>query len=78
MKQLLNWRQWVLHALFTVGVLAFMGASGEAVCEMSGTQWTLIFILYIAVGIACFFTIHKLTKKWEREGKIKSPTINRR
>lgn len=75
MKQLLNWRQWVRYVLFAVGVLTFMGATGEPVCKMSSTQWTLVFILYVAVGTACFFTMHKLTKRWEREGKIKSTTL---
>lgn len=71
MKQLLNWRQWVLNALFAVGFFAVMLIFGDD--ERPMTQWIEARIYLALIATACFYTLYKLTKKWKYDGKIKEP-----
>lgn len=68
MKQLLNWRQWVLYALFAGCFLAFLMICDETANTMR--EFTVIRIKAVALMLACGYPLCKLTKKWEREGKI--------
>lgn len=69
MKQLFNWRQWVLYALFAGCFFAFLMMCDES--ENTLTEFITIRICAIALMFACGYPLCKLTKKWEREGKIK-------
>lgn len=69
MKQLLNWRQCVLYALLAIGFFAVILIFGDDERPMS--QWIEVRIYLAAIAAACFYPLCKLTKKWEREGKIK-------
>ena len=69
MRQLFNWRQWTLYALLAVGSLAVMLIFGDD--ERPMAQWIEVRIYLAAIAAACFYPLCKLTKKWEREGKIK-------
>lgn len=69
MKQLLNWRQWVLYVLFAVGFFAVVLIFGEDERPMG--EWIEARIYLAVLAAACFYPLCKLTKKWERENKIK-------
>lgn len=69
MKSTLNWRQWVLYLLFVIGLMAVMLIFGDDEPPMA--QWIEVRIYFAAIATACFYPLCKLTKKWEREGKIK-------
>lgn len=69
MKRFLNWRQWVLYALFAIGFFAVMLFFGEDERPMG--QWIEARIYLALIATACFYPLFKLTNKWEREGKIK-------
>lgn len=69
MKTKLN-RYWlVLYALFAAGFLALILIFGKD--ERPMAQWIEVRIYLAAIAAACFYPLCKLTKKWEREGKIK-------
>ena len=70
MKVLLNWRYYVITALFTVGFLAFARAFGEPIKPMSDMEWSGQFLLSLSVGVSCLYALGSLIKRWEREGKI--------
>lgn len=68
MKSLLNWRQWVLHALLAGCFYALM-----MMCDMTENtiaEFVNIRLAALALMFACGYPLCKLTKKWEREGKI--------
>lgn len=67
-KKLLNWRQLVLYALFAGCFYAFMMMCDETDNTMS--EFISIRIAAFALMFACGYPLCKLTKKWEREGKI--------
>lgn len=69
MKQLFNWRQWVLYALFVIGFSAVILVFGDD--ERPMAQWIEVRVYLALIAFACFYPLRKLTKKWEREGKIK-------
>ena len=69
MKTKLNWRWLVLYALFAVGFFAVILIFGED--ERSIVQWIEVRIYLTLIATACFYPLCKLTKNWEREGKIK-------
>lgn len=73
MKQLLNWRQWVLYALFAGCFYAFLMMCDETDNTMG--EFIAIRVKATILMLSCGCPLYKLTKKWEREGKIKSPTI---
>ena len=59
-----------MTALFTVGVLAFARAFGKPAEPMSDLEWFKQLLLSLSVGVPCFYVLGRLTKRWEREGKI--------
>lgn len=69
MKQLLNWREWVQYALLSIGFYAVILIFSED--ELPMGEWIEVRIYLALIVTACFYTLSKLTKKWEREGKIK-------
>lgn len=69
MKQLLNWRQWVLYALLAGCFFAFLMMCDET--DNTLGEFLTIRIYAVALMLACSYPLCKLTKKWEREGKIK-------
>lgn len=69
MKQLLNWRQWVLYALFAGCFYALLMMGDETANTMR--EFVIIRIKAVVLMLACGYPLCKLTKKWEREGKIK-------
>lgn len=73
MKQLLNWRKWVQYALLSIGFFALVLIFGEDERPMG--EWIEVRIYLALIATACFYSLGKLTKKWEREGKIESQTI---
>lgn len=70
MKVLLNWRYYIMIALFTVGFLAIARAFGNPAEPMSELEWFKQFLLSLSVGVPCFYILGRLTKRWERKGKI--------
>lgn len=68
MKWHFNWRRVLLCALFVVGFLAMMFVFGED--ERPLSSWLPIRLILSAVAVGCLYTLCRLTKKWEREGKI--------
>ena len=70
MKALSNWRYYIITALFTVGFLAIARAFGEPAEPMSDLEWFKQLLLSLSVGVLCLYVLSRLTKRWEREGKI--------
>lgn len=68
MKTLLNWRQWVLYALFAGCFYAFLMMCDETSNTLG--EFTVIRIKAVALMLACGYPLCHLTRKWEREGKI--------
>lgn len=69
MKQLFNWRQWVLYALFAGCFYAFLMLCDETDNTMA--EFITIRVKAAILMLACGYPLCKLTRKWEREGKIK-------
>lgn len=59
----------MLYALLAIGFFAVILIFGDDERPMS--QWIEVRIYLAAIAAACFYPLRKLTKKWEREGKIK-------
>ena len=68
MKALLNWRYYVLTALFTVIFLSVALIFGED--ERPLGQWAETRVYLAAFSCVCGFALGRLSKKWEREGKL--------
>ena len=69
MKDLKNWRQWVLYTLFAGCLFAFLMMCDET--DNTLEEFVAIRIKAVALMLACGYPLCKLTKKWERKGKIK-------
>lgn len=69
MKSLLNWRQWVLYALFAGCFIAFLMMCDET--DNTAAEFITMRIKAVVLMSVCGYTLCKLTGKWEREGKIK-------
>ena len=59
----------MLYALLAIGFFAVILIFGDDERPMS--QWIEVRIYLAAIAAACCYPLCKLTKKWEREGKIK-------
>lgn len=70
MHPLLNWRYYVMGAIFLAGFLSIACAFGEPERPMSGTELFLNTVLLLAAGLSCFCILGKLIRRWERDGKI--------
>ena len=65
----LNWRQWVLYILLFGsfwGLLMACDGYGQ-----TANEFLIHSLQGLALMLACGYSLCKLTKKWEREGKIK-------
>lgn len=69
MKQLFNWRRWTLYTLFAGCFYAFMMMCDET--DNTVTEFIAIRIKAVALMLACGYPLCRLTRKWEREGKIR-------
>lgn len=69
MKTKLNWRQWVLYALFAGCFCALMMMCDETDNTMG--EFVSIRIKALALMLVCGYPLCRLAKKWEHEGKIK-------
>lgn len=76
MKALLNWRYYVMTALFICGALAIARAFSLP-DSMTDLEWSKQFLLSLAVGVPCFIVFGKLTSRWSRAGKIPEFTTNK-
>lgn len=69
MKTKLNWRWLVLYALFAGCFFAFLMMCDET--DNTIGEFITIRVYAALLMFACGYPLCKLTKKWEREGKIK-------
>lgn len=69
MKQILNWRQWVLYTLFAGCLFAFLMMCDET--DNTLEEFVAIRIKAVALMLVCGLSLYRLARKWEREGKIK-------
>lgn len=69
-KILLNWRYYVLSALFYVGFFGIMIAFGEPTEHLSSAQWFAHFLRSLSIGAAAFGLLAALIRRWERQGAI--------
>lgn len=74
MKQLLNWRQLTLYALSAGCFFALLMLHDET--ENSIGEFVATKIEAVALMLACGYPLCKLTRKWEKEGKVKRITDN--
>ena len=70
MKAIYNWRYYVMTALFAIGMICLMAACGEPSQTMSSAKLTAISWGYFAASMGCFYTLHRLTRRWDAEGSI--------
>lgn len=69
MKTLLNWRYYVMAALFGAGALALARAFSLP-DTMPQPEWSMQFLLSMAAGLSAFVIFGKLTSRWSKQGKI--------
>lgn len=69
MKQLFNWRQYVLYLLMLGCICAILMLCNEA--PQTLTESIINTVTAFALLLGCGYPLCKYTKKWEREGKIK-------
>lgn len=70
MKVLLNWRYYVIAALFAIGFLAIARLFGEPTEPMTDAEWLMQSAISLSVGVPCFYTLFRLIKQWELKGNI--------
>lgn len=58
-----------MFALLSAGLTCAALVFGED--NRKWAEWIEIRLCLVAISTACLYTLCKLTKKWEREGKIK-------
>lgn len=75
MKALLNWRYYVLTALFAAIFLSVALIFGED--ERPLGQWVVTRVCLAAFTCVCGFVLGRLSKKWERDGKVPELTNNK-
>lgn len=68
MKQLLNWRWWVLSALLSVGFLMVALMFGED--NLPLIEFIEVRIYLAIAASACFYILGRLTKRWQNKGKV--------
>lgn len=68
MKQILNWRWWVLSALLGVGFLMVALMFGED--NLPLIEFIEVRIYLAIAASACFYTLGRLTKRWQNKGKV--------
>lgn len=68
MKQLLNWRQWVLYALFAGCFIGFVMLGDESDNTMQ--EFISLRVYAVALMLACGWPLCRLTKKWGKEEKV--------
>lgn len=70
MKVSLNWRKWVIYILLAIGVIAILSAAGQPSEQVSDMEWSVQFLISLAVAAGSFFTLGSLAKRWERDNKL--------
>ncbi|MCX4285419.1 hypothetical protein [Duncaniella dubosii] len=70
MKILLNWRYYVLFALFSLGFLALMVVFGDPAENMSLLREEMIRLAAAAVSFVSFYILHLCVKYWESRDLI--------
>lgn len=70
MKTFMNWRFYVMAALFTGGLLSVGRAFGEPARPMGDTEFVIQFLLSCLFAAICFGTLAALTRHWERNGDM--------
>lgn len=68
MKQIFNWRWWVLSALLGVGFLMVALMFGED--NLPLIEFIEVRIYLAIAAYACFYTLGRLTKRWQNKGKV--------
>lgn len=63
MKQIFNWRWWVLSALLAVGFLMVALMFGED--NLPLIEFIEVRIYLAIAAYACFYTLGRLTKRWQ-------------
>lgn len=63
MKQIFNWRWWVLSALLGVGFLMVALMFGED--NLPLIEFIEVRIYFAIAASACFYTLGRLTKRWQ-------------
>lgn len=68
MKEILNWRWWIIYTLLSVGLLALFAIFGDD--ERPLEAWIEVRIYLAILSFACLYTMHRLRQNWEIKGKI--------
>ena len=63
MKQIFNWRWWVLSALLSVGFLMVALMFGED--DLPLIEFIEVRICLAIAASACFYALGRLTKRWQ-------------
>ena len=66
-----NWRHVVLHTLLVAGALSVILIFSEDGRDLG--RWIEVRIWLAATAVMIFGIMHRLTRRWERNGKIEKP-----
>lgn len=64
MKQIFDWRNWVLGILFSGGVCCTLFAFGDPKPDMSVTAWLSLMVMFLAIAALCFTGLYFCLKAW--------------
>lgn len=67
---ILNWRYYVLFALFSIGIIGILAPSGEPTIDISMGEWIAAALTSIVIGFGALYAYRRCVKYWERENKI--------
>lgn len=69
MKQILNWRMWVIHLLLAAGLLCVLAIFSDD--DRPLASFIRIRLMLAATASLCFLSMRSLRIRWEAKGKIK-------
>lgn len=70
MKLLLNWRYYAIVALMAIGMAGVMCAVGDDAEPITEAAWQLRMLGFVSVAAISFYTLARLARRWQRDGKI--------
>lgn len=74
MKTLLNWRYYIIFAVFSTAILSMLAAFGNLVEEMSIAKEMFLRFLYFGLSILAFCILKRVIDYWESRGEIPAIT----
>lgn len=67
MRELFDWRNWVVGILFCAGLFFLIIACGEPDPKMSETEWLTSILMFVSISGSCFGTMYFVTKYFDKQ-----------